>query len=266
MNPRSMLMRLCLVAATSFLSVAPARAADVTCWFPPKFSPEVAKRITDALSGPGVTVQPRVAQSYPELLAAFATKGDNVVYVGSFAQAILAVKKQGVPLVQAIDGKEFYGSWMVHPKGTDPAAILRDSPAEIAFAKGASSGESGAKAATDGKAALARASHDAAVDAVKTGKAKAAFVKSWWWEANAARFPELAVHRVPGVSDARHPDNVLTASRTLDPAVGAKLKAAALAAPGAFGARSMRPFDGDLSFTIALMRKGKIDPAAYLFE
>lgn len=266
MNPRSMLMRLCLVAALTFLAVSPARAADVTCWFPPKFSPEVARRITDALSGSGITVQPRVAQSYPELLAAFATRGENVAYVGSFVQAILAVRKQGVPLVQAIDGKEFYGSWMIHPRGAEPAAILRDWPAEIAFAKGASAGESGAKAATDGKAALARASHEAAADAVKTGKARAAFVKSWWWEANKTRFPELALHRVPGVSDARHPDNVLTAAKSVDPAVCAKLKAAALAAPSAFGARSMRPFDGDLSFTIALMRKGKIDPAAYLFE
>jgi ABC-type phosphate/phosphonate transport system substrate-binding protein len=254
------------VVATSFAAVAPARAADVTCWFPPKYSPEAAKRIADALSSPGIAVRPRVAQSYPELLAAFATKGEHVAYVGSFAQAILTVKKQGVPLVQAVDGKEFYGAWMILPKGADPVAVLRDSPAEIAFAKGASSGESGAKAATGGRAALARANHEAAADAVKTGKAKAAFVKSWWWEANKTRFPELSLHRLPGVSDARNPDNVLTASRALDPAVSAKLKAAALGAADAFGARSMRPFDGDLSFTITLMRQGKIDPAAYLFE
>jgi ABC-type phosphate/phosphonate transport system substrate-binding protein len=264
MNLRSILVRLSLIAAVSW--AAPARAAEVTCWFPPKFSAETAKRITDTLSGPGITVLPRIAQSYPELLEAFATKGSNLAYVGSFAQAILAVKKQGVPLVQAIDGKEFYGSWMIYPRGADPEAILRDSPTEIAFAKGASSGESGAKAATGGKASLAKASHDAAAEAVKAGKARAAFVKSWWWEANKARFPELALHRVPGISDARHPDNVLTASRSLDPALRAKLQATALASPAAFNARSMRAFDGDLSFTVMLMRKGRIDPAAYLFE
>jgi ABC-type phosphate/phosphonate transport system substrate-binding protein len=248
------------------LSVAAASAADVTCWFPPKFPAETAKHITEALSGPGLSVQPRIAQGYPEILDAFSTKGNNVVYVGSFVQAILSVKGQGVTLAQAVDGKEFYGALMIFPKGADPAAILQQTPAEIAFAKGASSGESGAKAATDGKAGIARANHDAAAEAVKTGKAKAAFVKTWWWEANKARFPELDAHRVPGVSDARNPDNVLTAAKSLDAGLREKIKAAALASPAAFGAKAMHPFDGDLSFTIALMRKGRIDPAAYLFE
>jgi len=48
--------------------------------------------------------------------------------------------------------------------------------------------------------------------------------------------------------------------------VRAKLKAAALAAPAAFGAQSMADFSGDLGFTIALMGKAKIDPVAYMFE
>jgi ABC-type phosphate/phosphonate transport system substrate-binding protein len=255
-----------LFAAAALAWLAPARAGELTCWFPPKFSAEKAKAIAEALSTSGVKVTPQVAGNYPEILSAFSSKGEHLVYVGSFVQAILSVKGQGVALAQAVDGKESYGAWMVFPKGADPAAILKDSPAQIAFAKGASSGESGAKAATDGKAAVARASHDAAVEAVKSGKAKAAFVKSWWWEANKGKHPELEAHQVAGVSDSRNPDNVLTASKSVDAAVRAKLKAAALAAPGAFGAKSMQPFDGDFSFTIGLMKKGHIDPAGYLFE
>lgn len=265
MSTRTAILR-SLVVLSLCAWLAPAQAADVTCWFPPRFPPESAKRISEALSASGVAVTPRIAQSYPEILEAFGTKGSNVVYVGSFVQAILSVRKQGVTLAQAADGKEHYGAWMVHPRGADPAAILRASPAEIAFAKGASSGESGAKAATDGKAAIARASHEAAVEAIKAGKAKAAFVKNWWWEANKGRWPEYEASRLPDISDARNPDNVLTASTALPPEVRARLKAAALAAPAAFGAKAMRSFDGDLSFTIGLMKKGRIDPAAYLFE
>jgi ABC-type phosphate/phosphonate transport system substrate-binding protein len=256
---------LVVCAALAALSFTPAARADVTCWFPPKYPAEQAQKIAEALSK-GVPVQPRVAASYPEIIEALASKGDNVAYVGSFVQAIVAARQSGVTLVQAVDGKEFYGAWMVFPKGADPKAILAETPAEIAFAKGASSGESGAKAATDGKARVATASHDASVAAVKSGKAKAAFVKSWWWEANKAKHPELDVYKVPGVSDAKNPDNVLTASKSLDPAVRAKLKAAALAAPAAFGVKSVAEFSGDLSFTTGLMKRGKIDPASYMFE
>jgi len=264
-NKRSVLMKLCVIVVTSVSTVAPALAVDVTCWFPPKFPAESAKRITDAL-GAKVPVHARIAQSYPEILEAFSGKGDNVAYVGSFVQAILSVKQQGVTLVQAVDGKEFYGAWMIYPKGGNPTAILSQSPTEIAFAKGASSGESGAKAATEGKATIATSSHDGTAAAVKSGKAKAGFVKSWWWEANKAKYPEFDVYRIPGVSDAKNPDNVLTASRSLDAGLRNKLKAAALASAASFGAKSVVEFNGDLSFSVSLMRKGKIDPAAYMFE
>jgi ABC-type phosphate/phosphonate transport system substrate-binding protein len=266
MTVRTHVIRFLAAVAALFLTVAPALAADVTCWFPPGFSAEKAKGITDALGASGVSVEPRIAQNYPEIIDAFAAKGSNITYVGSFVQAILSAKKQGVTLVQAVDGKQLYGAWMIYPKGGNPAAILAESPTKIAFAKGASSGETGAKAATDGKASIATANHGASAEAVKSGKAKAAFVKSWWWEANKAKYPEFEVYRVPGVSEAKNPDNVLTASKNVDPGVRAKLKAAALAAPAAFGAQSMAEFSGDLSFTLALMAKGKIDPVSYMFE
>ena len=69
------------------------------------------------------------------------------------------------------------------------AEILAKFPEKIAFAKGASSGESSAKAATSGKASIPVANHGAASNAVKAGKAKAAVVKNWWWESNKKKFP-----------------------------------------------------------------------------
>src|ERR1700694_2037871 len=102
MNTRSILIKLCVIVATSASAMTPALAADVTCWFPPKYSAEAAKRITDALGAGGGSVEPRIAQSYPEILEAFSGKGSNIAYVGSFVQAILSVKQQGVTLVQAV--------------------------------------------------------------------------------------------------------------------------------------------------------------------
>lgn len=254
-------------ALAIMFTAATAFATEVTCWFPPKFAAEQAKKITDSLGAKSaVTVKPRIASNYPEILEAFSSKGNNVVYVGSFVQAILAAKGQGVPLAQTINGKEFYGAWMVFPKGGKPEEILTKNPAEIAFAKGASSGESGAKAATGGKASIATPNHDATAGAVKAGKAKAGFVKSWWWEANKAKWPELEVFQVPGASDSKNPDNVLTAAKGMDEALVKKLKEAALASAEAFGAQSMAEFSGDLSFSIDLMKKGGIDPASYKFE
>lgn len=255
-----------LVFLSLFTSLS-AHAGDVTCWFPPKYPPDQAKKITDALaSKSSVGIKPRIAQNYPEILDAFADKGDNLVYVGSFVQAMLAAKGLGVPLAQNVNGKEFYGAWMVFPKGQNPEAILEKSPAEISYAKGASSGESGAKAATGGKASIATPNHDASAGAVKAGKAKAGFVKSWWWEANKAKWPELDVYQVPGVSDSKNPDNILTASKSLSEDLRVKIKAAALDSAEAFGTKTMAEFAGDLSFSLDLMKKGGIDPATYKFD
>lgn len=255
-----------LVLFFTFVSAA-VFAAEVTLWFPPKFAPDQAKKITEALaSKSAVSVKPRIAQNYPEILDAFDSKDSNLVYVGSFVQAIIAAKNLGVPLAQNVNGKELYGAWMVFPKGQNPEEILAKNPAEISYAKGASSGESGAKAATGGKASIGTPNHDATAGAVKAGKAKAGFVKSWWWEANKAKWPELDVYQVPGASDSKNPDNVLTASKQVDAGVMDKLKAAALSSAEAFGAQKMEPFSGDLTFSIELMKKGGIDPVTYKFD
>jgi ABC-type phosphate/phosphonate transport system substrate-binding protein len=264
MRIRSLSIRL-TVALAAATSVAPAAADDVTCWFPPDLPAASARQIADALSA-AARVHPRLAHSYPELIAALGSRGNDVAYVDAFAQAIVSARRAGVPLAQASDGAGRCGAWMIHPRGADPVAILARWPAEIAFARGAGAGELGAKAATDGKAGIATSSHDAAAAAVESGKARAAFVKSSWWEAHRAQHPGLAAYQVPGVSDAGTPDHVLTAGAGVDPAVRARLKAAALASPAAFGAKAMAEFDGDLSSTLGLMRRGKIDPASYPLE
>ena len=244
-----------------------AMAGDIACWFPPDWKSKgaQAKQITDALTDKGgVVVVPRIAASYPQILDAFTAGEPCLVYVGSFVQAIIRERGIGVPLVQAVNGKEFYGSWMIVKEGEDAEAVLRESPEKISFTAGASSGESGAKAATGGKAAVRVANHGAAVNAVKAGAARAAFVKNWWWEANKEKFPGFAARQLPGISDAKNPDNVLTASKGVSEAVRGRISEAAMGLADVFGAQSMRRFDSKtLDFSVGLMHKGGINPKAY---
>ncbi len=252
----------------AFASAATVFAADpLTCWFPPgwKAKADDARSIVKALSEEsGVAIRPRIARSYPEILQAFASEQPNLVYVGSFVQAIIKARDLGTPLVQNVNGKELYSGILVYPKGQDPAGILKDSPEQIAFALGASSGESSAKAATGGKASIGVPNHGAACAAVEAGKAKAAVVKNWWWAANQDKFASLASYEIPGVSEAGNPDNVLTASKAVPAEVRQKIAAAAVARKEAFGAPEMVPFDATrLEFPLALMKKGQIDPLTY---
>lgn len=257
------LMSLLLLAAVA----AELPAADITCWFPPGWESrgDRIRSITDALSkGVGTPIRPRVAGSYPQILDAFATGKADLVYVGSFVQAILVSRHSGIPLVHAQNGQAFYSGIMVYPKGNDPAAILRDLGEQVAFAEGASSGESSAKAATDGKASFRVASHAAAAGAVAAGKAAAAFVKNWWWAANQDKYPGLESWIMPGVSEIKHPDNILTASKGVPENLIPKITEAAIAAKDAFGADKMVPVaPGILDFTLSLMKAGNIDPLTY---
>ena len=253
-----------LVLSFSF----PVFAADsLTCWFSPGWTSKAAKAqaISAALSEEsGISVRPRIAKSYPEVLTAFSTNEPQLVYVGSFVQAIINARGLGTALVQNINGKDLYSGVLVYPKGGDPAAILKNSPAEIAFARGASSGESSAKAATAGQAAIGVANHGASCGAVKAGKAKAAVVKNWWWDANKGKFPELDMYLIPDVSINKNPDNVLTASKAVSAEIQAKITAAAIARKDVFGAPEMVPFDqARLAYPLELMQKGKIDPLTY---
>ncbi|MDT8441858.1 MAG: PhnD/SsuA/transferrin family substrate-binding protein [Desulfuromonadales bacterium] len=241
---------------------------NLTCWFPPGWKDRAiqAKAITDALSAKsGLAIRPRIAKSYPEILSAFSGQDANLVYVGSFVQAIVAARQLGTPLVQNADGKELYSGILIYPQGQDPQAILKNSPADIAYATGATSGESSAQAATAGKAAIGTPNHGAAVNAVKAGKAKAAVVKNFWWDGNQDKFPGMLSYAIPGISEQRNPDNVLTASKAVSKEVADKVKAAALASSDAFGANAkMVEFSGDnLAFSLDLMKRGNIDPLTY---
>jgi ABC-type phosphate/phosphonate transport system substrate-binding protein len=244
-------------------------AAEETmfCWFPSswKVKGEDARAITEALSSKtGLDIQSQIAGSYPEILESFSSDRQALVYVGSFVQAIIKARKLGTPLVQNRNGKEMYSGIMVYPEGEDPVAILKSYPEQIAFTRGASSGESSAKAATDGKASIGVANHGAATQAVVDGKAKAAVVKNWWWENNKAKFPGLAVYEIPGVSLQKNPDNVLTASKAVPEKLVKKITVAAIGAQMVFGAGEMVPFDAEqLNFSLELMKKGNIDPTTY---
>lgn len=250
------------------LSIGSALAADsVTCWFPPGFkSMDQAQAIASALSkGSGAEVKARVATSYGEILEAFAGKGMNLVYAGSFAQSVIMSRKLGTPLVQNADGKELYAGILIHKAGQSPQTILSGSPQAIAYALGASSGESSAKAATAGKASLGVASHAAAVDAVVAGKAQAAVVKDAWWQSNQSKYPGLVAYEIPNISVKKNPDNVLSASSEVPAPLAAKLKTAAINNAAAFGPGAvMKPFAASqLNFSLGLMMQGKIDPLTY---
>lgn len=258
-----------LLLLVFFASTTAALAADtLTCWFPPAWKSKAlqAKTIVDSLSTEsGLSIRPRIAKSYPEILEAFSSSDQNLVYVGSFVQAVIEARGLGDPLVQNANGKEFYSGILIYPEGQDPAAILKKSPSEIAFAIGASSGESSAKAATSGKASIGVQNHGVAVNAVKAGKAKAAVVKNWWWAGNKDKFKGMASYEIPGISRQKNPDNVLTASKAVSADVAAKIKAAAMAKSEAFGTGAkMVAFDSSaLDFSLGLMKKGKIDPLSY---
>lgn len=261
------LVALLMVMLMSMAAGSALAADTVTCWFAPGWkSMDQAKAIAEALSkGSGAEVKPRIANSYPEILDAFTSKEMSMVYAGSFVQAIIAARKLGTPLAQNVDGKELYAGVMIYKAGQNPQSILSGSPAQIAYAIGASSGESAAKAATGGKASLGVNSHAAAVQALVSGRAQAAMVKDAWWQSNQASYPGLKMYEVPGVSARKNPDNVLTASSEVPAVLADKLKAAVLSSSAAFGqGATMKPFvNSQLNFSLGLMMQGKIDPLTY---
>lgn len=260
---------LMLVISFLFCLVQPIFAADtLTCWFPPGWKKKAsqAREIAKALSDEsGFRVRPRIAKSYPEILEAFSGNEPNLVYVGSFVQAIINARDLGTPLAQNINGKEMYSGVLVYPKAEDPQSILQKDASQIAFAVGASSGESSAKAATGGKASVGTANHAASCAAVKAGRASAAVVKNWWWENNSSNYPDLAMYEVPGVSVKKNPDNVLTASKEVPAEMKREIQAAAIKQSSAFGSNAkMQPFSAsNLAFSLELMQKGKINPKTY---
>ncbi|MBU0673925.1 MAG: phosphate/phosphite/phosphonate ABC transporter substrate-binding protein [Proteobacteria bacterium] len=264
---KTLLVLLTILLLAGLAGTANASGDVISCWFPPDWKSKApqAKAITTALSEhSGLNIQPRIAKSYPEIFAAFSADANNMVYVGSFVQAIIKAQDIGTPLVQNVNGKEHYSGVLIYPKGENPQTLLAENPAAVAYAVGASSGESSAKAATGGKAAVPTPNHGASIAAVKADKAKTAVVKNWWWESNREKYPEMAMYEIPGISLIKNPDNVLTVSKKMAPEVQEKIKNAAIASKDAFGAPEMRPLaDNDLDFSLSLMKKGGIDPLTY---
>ncbi len=255
-------------ALTLFFCVSSAYAETINLWFAPGWKSKAvqAKEIASNIStSSGLDIKPRIARSYPEILTEFSSGKAALVYVGSFVQAIINARGLGTPLVQAITGKEFYSGILIYPTGEDPASILKNHPRKIAYAIGASSGESSAKAATAGLARMGVANHGAAANAVKARKAKAAVVKNWWWEANKDKYRGvLESYRMPGITIEKNSDNVLTASKGISVADAKKITASTIAAKDKFKAKDMVPFDEkNIAFSLELMKKGGIDPQNY---
>jgi ABC-type phosphate/phosphonate transport system substrate-binding protein len=247
-----------------------ANAETINLWYPPSWKSKQAHSLYIAQSlskTSGHKIIPKVARSYPELLEDFSSNTKNIVYVGSFVQALIKARGIGTPLVQTLNGRDFYSGIMIYPLGGEPEAILRDFPEQITYAKGSSSGESSAKAATNGKAMRGIASHRAAADLVAFGKKKAAFVKNWWWQSNKENYPMLSEYNVPGVSIAKHADNVLTASKSIPDSILPDIINAAIISKDAFGASSVVVFDeSKLNFSLDMMKKAGIDPLTYSWK
>lgn len=247
-----------------------AQAGELTMYFAPEWKEKAAKakEITDVLSqASGLTIQPRVVGANPDLITAFEKSDPAIVYVGSLITTLLTARGLGTPLAQGVkEGKESYSAVLVAPvaAGSDPAAIVSGAGEAISYAKGASSGELGAKAASNGKANVAANNHAGALNAVKAGKAKAAFVKNWWWEEHKGEYADFQKFDYPGVSEHHNADFVLSVNKGVAEADRAKVKQAASAHAAAFGVTSFRDFDPAATEpTKALMKKGNLDPATY---
>lgn len=256
-----------MLAMTVFVSGECLFADPVNLWLPPVWKAKSAKaiKIAESLSHKsGITVKPRIAKSYPELLKAFSSEGNSLAYAGSFAQSIIVARSLGTPLVQALDGREYYSGVMIYPKNVKPIEILEQFPEDIAFSVGASSGESSAKAATGGKASFRVPSHDAAAGAVKCGKAKAAFVKNWWWEDNRSKYATLEMFKLPGISEQKHADNVLSASDDIPADLRNKIANAAIKSQEAFCCSDIIRFEKErMAFSLEMMKKANINPLTY---
>lgn len=245
-------------------------ASDITLYYPPswKHNTSQTKAISTALTrDSGLDIRPRITRSYPDILTAFKQNKPVIIYVGSFVQAVLYERGISTPIAQAITGTEFYTSVLIAPllkARDDPIAIVEDAGVAMAYTKGASSGASGAKAATNGHAVIGTHNHRAAVNLVKAGKAKAAFVKNWWWEAHKSKYSGMKRLDYPGVSDYRHADYILSVNKAVSSENIAKITQAIQVNGIVFHAVSMESFDPLLlKPTLDLMKKGGIDPKTY---
>jgi len=247
--------------------LAASAQTEIHMWMPPnwKTKSEEAQKIADVLSErSGLKIIPRIANNYTEIMKALSEKNPELAYVGSMVQAVIFARRLGVPLFQAWDGHQSYGGVMIFTKGASPQSILKETPESVAYPAGATSGEVCAKAATGGKANMVVNDFPAAAAAVIAGKAKAAFVKDIWWDANKGNYPNLDSYQVPEISENKNPDNVMVASKFVSPELKSILLDGALDSPKIFGAEIIVPFDSSsLDFTIGLMKKAGLDPLTY---
>ncbi|MEW6088016.1 MAG: PhnD/SsuA/transferrin family substrate-binding protein [bacterium] len=246
-----------------------ASAEKITIYFPPDWQEKAndAKIIAEKLSeNSGLDIKPLIAKSYHQILDAFMEHTPALVYIGSFVQSVLYSRNLSLPLAQGINGKELYTGVLITPAsaGNDPVLIVKNAGANIAYAKSTSSGETAAKAASNGIAEIAVISQTAAANAVKVGKAKAAFVKNLWWEDNKNKYSGLKSFNYPRISDIKHPDYIVSANRHLNPKDLEKIMTALKNCKEYFKVNEFKKFDPELlEGTLQLMKKAKIDIENY---
>ncbi|MFP4032845.1 MAG: hypothetical protein ACOC98_13675 [Thermodesulfobacteriota bacterium] len=188
-----------------------------------------------------------------------------MVFAGSFIQTIIHQRRLGKVPLQSENGREFHSGVMAYPAGENPEAILRDAPEAVAFAVAASSGESSAKAATNGKANIAVDSH--ATAAALFGKAKAAFVKNWRREERRGSFRGLSMTAIPEVSEMNNPDNLLAASNRVPPEAVSAVVQTALNQDRVFGGQeAVNSKPSDPMFSVRLMDRAGIKPAGHAWR
>ncbi len=243
--------------------------ADIMLYYPPgwKHGDARAAAFATALSRrSGLKIEPRITESYARILSEFSSAEPGMVYAGSFVQTLLYARGLSVPLGYVDNGRQYYTSIMIAPadSGSDPLAILGDAGSRVAYCVGSSSGESGARAATSGAACLRTKNHTESADDVRSGLAGAAFVKNWWWEDNKERYPGFKCFEVPGVTDFRHVDNVLSANKSIGLAAMGKIKAAAAESVKVLGGTRFGEFcPTSMQPSLKLMLKAGIDPMGY---
>lgn len=239
----------------------------VHLWFPNTWAAKgaEAQKIADELGKKsGLKIVPEIAANNAELLTALTGTDPEIAFVGSMVSAVVWSRRLAQPLFQAVDGRHLYAGVMIFPKGQVPETILRDDPGAVAYNIGTTSGEVCAKAATGGKAALGMPSFPATADAVQSGKAKAGFVKDFWWDDNKQKYPQLDSAMLPGISDSRNPDNVMLVSVRVAPEIRGLILDAAYHSPKLFNANVVVPFDSSsLDYTLSLMKKAGLDPLTY---
>jgi ABC-type phosphate/phosphonate transport system substrate-binding protein len=253
-------------AADLRIAIVQAQAGDAR-----KYQPLVAYLATK-----GVNASFVAAPDYRGAADLFAKGGVDAMFGGSGIAGTMIVKglarPAALPLVAS--GASTYHAVVVAPKGSPAftgASGWFDGK-RVIFAALASAGEFFFHSVGPSKpaATLKAASHGAAIDALARGQADVAIVKNHVWNAEKAKYPNLAE---VGADGGENPDGSLIVSTKLSAAAAQEVVAALVAlekeaSPAATAAKDSLKVRGyaaasekDFAHTLALLAKAGVTPA-----